>query len=71
MDDIISQIKLEIYEDLTNTVSLQSDIISKQADAITGLITMLQQHADVDSEMFIPIKENIDEAAQIRAELEL
>ncbi len=71
MDDIISQIKLEIYEDLTNTVSLQSDIISKQADAITGLVTLLQQHADVDAELFAPIKENIDEAAMIRAELEL
>lgn len=63
MADRINEIKVEIYES-------QNEIIRLQSDAVTGLVSLLAQHKDVDDADFAPIKEKIDLAAQIRAELE-
>lgn len=64
MADAIREIKQEIFEN-------QDRIIRLQSEAVNGLLKLLAQHADVDEADFAPIKEKIDEAAMIRAEMEL
>jgi len=58
-----AEIKLEIY-------TSQNEIIQLQSEAIQGLVSLLIQHKDVDDADFAAIKEKIDHAAEIRAELD-
>ena len=60
---LAAEIKLEVYEKLNEIIRLQSD-------AIDGLISLLLQHESVENADLAPIKQKIDEAAMIRAELD-
>ena len=62
--DAIREIKAEVYEK-------QHEIIRLQSEAINELVSLLAQHKDVDDADFATVKEKIDHAAQIRAEMEL
>lgn len=57
-------VKLEVF-------SSQNEIIRLQADAIMELIMILQQHSDVAEADLVRVKEKIDRATTIRAELGL
>ena len=57
------EIKQEVYEKLNAIIRLQSD-------AIDGLISLLLQHESVENADLAPIKQKIDEAAMISAELD-
>ena len=63
MQRLIPEIKLEVFNS-------QNEIIQLQSEAIQGLVSLLIQHKDVDDADFASIKEKIDHAAMIRAELD-
>ena len=62
MQRLIPEIKLEIFNS-------QNEIIQLQSEALQEAIGLLIQHEDVDDADFASIKEKIDHAAMIRAEL--
>lgn len=67
MDEEIRQKAAEIRMEIFTS---QNEIIQLQSEAIHGLISLLIQHKDVDDADFAGIKEKIDHAAEIRAELD-
>ena len=60
----IEKTLLEKYDTICELTKLQAEINM-------DLVSLLIQHKDVDDAAFAPIKAKIDEAAMIRAELEL
>ena len=58
----LEEVKLEIF-------ASQNEIITLQSEAINDLIHLLVQHKGIDDAEFAPIKEKIDKAAMLRAEI--
>lgn len=64
MSDDIQDIKLELFEN-------QSEIIRLQSEVIDELYRLLAQHMEADELDRIPAVDKINQAAALRLELEL
>ena len=64
MSDDIQDIKLELFEN-------QSEIIRLQSEVIDELYRLLAQHMEADELDHIPAVNKINQAAALRSELEL
>lgn len=76
MSEMVDDIETEILEKELAVATVeafhaQSQIIDLLNSAVNDLVSLVIQHRDVDDAAFAPIKEKIDEAATIRAELNL
>jgi hypothetical protein len=76
MAEVVEDIEREVFTRRANETLLEKydivcDLCRRQADITMDLVSLIIQHKDVDDAAFEPIKKNIDEAAVIRAELDL
>ena len=69
MLDDYQEIKLEIFQHQSETIQTQTEIIQLQSEVINDLFHLLMQYMEVEEIDRLTIKEKIDRAAMLRAEL--